>query len=217
METLQNLINGPNKLTLFRIATVPIIVILLLFPTEIFTFIAALLFSAAAITDYLDGYLARNVYGVSSFGKLMDPLADKVMVCACFVGFVEIQIPIKTLGSGDIITASLVPAWIVVIIITREFMVTGLRLLAANKGRTISAGKWGKHKTVWQIIAIVVILLGLAIRSDILRGTDALVSGTFEFGLRWTALTLSVAVALITVASGVKYISEHSDLVTRNM
>ena len=188
-----------------------------IFAIQFFKSFALLLFIVGGITDYLDGYLARNVYGVSSFGKLMDPLADKVMVCACFVGFVEIQIPIETLSSGDIITTSLVPAWIVVIIITREFMVTGLRLLAANKGRTISAGKWGKHKTVWQIIAIVVILLGLAIRSDILRGSDALVSGTFEFGLRWTALALSVAVALITVASGIKYISEHSDLVTRNM
>ena len=207
----------PNILTMSRFFLAAGIMALLAIDMQFFKSFALLLFIVGGITDYLDGYLARNVYGVSSFGKLMDPLADKVMVCACFVGFVEIQIPIKTLGSGDIITASLVPAWIVVIIITREFMVTGLRLLAANKGRTISAGKWGKHKTVWQIIAIVVILLGLAIRSDILRGTDALVSGTFEFGLRWTALTLSVAVALITVASGVKYISEHSDLVTRNM
>lgn len=207
----------PNMLTLSRFFLAAGIMAFLSIDIQFFKSFALLLFIVGGITDYLDGYLARNVYGVSSFGKLMDPLADKVMVCACFVGFVEIQIPIKTLSSGDIITASLVPAWIVVIIITREFMVTGLRLLAANKGRTISAGKWGKHKTVWQIIAIVVILLGLAIRSDILRGSDALVSGTFEFGLRWTALALSVAVALITVASGIKYISEHSDLVTRNM
>lgn len=207
----------PNMLTLSRFFLAAGIMALLAIDIQFFKSFALLVFIVGGITDYLDGYLARNVYGVSSFGKLMDPLADKVMVCACFVAFVEIQIPIKTLGSGDIITASLVPAWIVVIIITREFMVTGLRLLAANKGRTISAGKWGKHKTVWQIVAIVVILLGLAIRSDILRGADALVLETFEFGLRWTALTLSVAVALITVASGVKYISEHSDLVTRNM
>ncbi|MFT7511643.1 MAG: CDP-diacylglycerol--glycerol-3-phosphate 3-phosphatidyltransferase [Candidatus Omnitrophota bacterium] len=207
----------PNMLTLSRFGIAAIIMALLAIDMPFFKSMAFVLFIVGGITDYLDGYLARNVYGVSSFGKLMDPLADKVMVCACFVAFVEIQLPVTTLGSGDVITTSLVPAWIVVIIISREFMVTGLRLLAANKGRTISAGKWGKHKTVWQIIAIVVILLGLAVRSDILRGNDALTLSTFDFGLRWTALALSVAVALITVASGVKYISEHSDLVTRNM
>jgi CDP-diacylglycerol---glycerol-3-phosphate 3-phosphatidyltransferase len=207
----------PNMLTLSRFGIAAIIMALLAIDMPFFKSMAFVLFIVGGITDYLDGYLARNVYGVSSFGKLMDPLADKVMVCACFVAFVEIQLPVTTLGSGDVITTSLVPAWIVVIIISREFMVTGLRLLAANKGRTISAGKWGKHKTVWQIIAIVVILLGLAVRSDILRGNDALTLSTFDFGLRWTALALSVAVALITVASVVKYISEHSDLVTRNM
>ena len=207
----------PNMLTLSRFVFAGLIMALLAIDFQFFKSLALLLFIAGGITDYLDGYLARNVYGVSSFGKLMDPLADKVMVCACFVSFVEIQIPIKTLGSGDVITTALVPAWIVVIIITREFMVTGLRLLAANKSRTISAGKWGKHKTVWQIIAIVIILLGLAVRSDILRYADPLTLSTFDFGLRWTALALSSAVALITVASGFKYISEHSDLVTKNM
>jgi CDP-diacylglycerol--glycerol-3-phosphate 3-phosphatidyltransferase len=78
----------------------------------------------------------------------MDPLTDKVMVCAAFVSFVEITVQVE--GNG---LSPLVPAWIVVVIIAREFLVTGLRLLAAGKGNIMSAGKWGKHKTVWQIVA----------------------------------------------------------------
>jgi CDP-diacylglycerol--glycerol-3-phosphate 3-phosphatidyltransferase len=140
METLQNLINGPNKLTLFRIATVPIIVILLLFPTKICTFIAALLFSAAAITDYLDGFYARKRGLVSTLGKVMDPIADKLLVSSAFI-------MLTSLGW--------IPAWIVCIIIGRELAVTGLRNIIAEKGQDISASNLGKYKTGFQIAAII--------------------------------------------------------------
>lgn len=140
METLQNLINGPNKLTLFRIATVPIIVILLLFPTEICTFIAALLFSAAAITDYLDGFYARKKGLVSTLGKVMDPIADKLLVSSAFI-------MLTSLGW--------IPAWIVCVIIGRELAVTGLRNIIAEKGEDISASNLGKYKTGFQIAAII--------------------------------------------------------------
>jgi CDP-diacylglycerol--glycerol-3-phosphate 3-phosphatidyltransferase len=144
METLQNLINGPNKLTLFRIATVPIIVILLLFPTKICTFIAALLFSAAAITDYLDGFYARKRGLVSTLGKVMDPIADKLLVSSAFI-------MLTSLGW--------IPAWIVCIIIGRELAVTGLRNIIAEKGKDISASNLGKYKTGFQIAAIIPLMI----------------------------------------------------------
>jgi len=161
--------------------------------------LAMLVFVVAGITDYLDGYLARNVYGVTSFGSLMDPLTDKVLVCAAFVSFVELGIA---------------PAWIVVIIISREFLVTGLRLLAASKGVVISAGKWGKHKTIWQIIAIATILLGLAIRNDLFRDASAQLLKNYDFCFGYIALAISAAVALITTASGILYFTEHRNLIS---
>jgi len=140
METLQNLISGPNKLTLFRIAAVPVIVILLLFPTKICTFIAALLFSAAAITDYLDGFYARKRGLVSTLGKVMDPIADKLLVSSAFI-------MLTSLGW--------VQAWVVCIIIGRELAVTGLRNIIAEKGEDMSASNLGKYKTGFQIAAII--------------------------------------------------------------
>ncbi|MGD9042613.1 MAG: CDP-diacylglycerol--glycerol-3-phosphate 3-phosphatidyltransferase [Desulfobacterales bacterium] len=144
MESLQNLINGPNKLTLFRIATVPIIVVLLLFPTEVCTFIAALLFSAAAITDYLDGFIARKRGLVSTLGKVMDPIADKLLVSSAFI-------MLTSLGW--------IPAWIVCVIIGRELAVTGLRNIIAEKGEDISASNLGKYKTGFQIAAIIPLMI----------------------------------------------------------
>ena len=144
MESLQNLINGPNKLTLFRIATVPIIVILLLFPNELCTFIAALLFSAAAITDYLDGFYARKRGLVSTLGKVMDPIADKLLVSSAFI-------MLTSLGW--------IPAWIVCIIIGRELAVTGLRNIIAEKGEDVSASNLGKYKTGFQIAAIIPLMM----------------------------------------------------------
>ncbi len=199
----------PNILTISRffVAFAMMLLLSLSFPFAKST--ALFLFVVAGFTDFLDGYLARNVYGVSSFGKLMDPLADKVIVCAALVSFVEIQLPTYP--------GPLVPAYLVVIIISREFLVTGLRLLAAGKGKVISAGKWGKHKTVWQIVAIVFILLGLAIRHDMLIGASEQTLVDFDFALHWIALTLTVAVSLITVVSGAKYFYEHRELIYRNV
>jgi len=106
----------------------------------------------------------------------------------------------------------LVPAWIVIIIIAREFLVTGLRLLAASGGQVLSAGKWGKHKTVWQIVAISTILLGLAIRDDLLRSASQAVRDNYDFAFGYIAFAISIAVAAITMASGWMYFMEHSDL-----
>jgi CDP-diacylglycerol--glycerol-3-phosphate 3-phosphatidyltransferase len=163
--------------------------------------LALMVFIVAGITDYLDGHLARTKYGITAFGRLMDPLTDKVLVCAAFVAFVELK---------------LVPAWIVVVIISREFLVTGLRLLAASRGEVLQAGKWGKHKTVWQIVAISALLLGLAIRHDLLRTATATVKNNYDFAFHWIALGVSIAVAAVTLASGWMYFMEHRDLIRHN-
>ena len=144
MATLQNLIHGPNLLTLFRIAAVPIIIILMLFPNRFCVFIAAMVFSAAAITDYLDGFYARKRNMVTTLGKIMDPVADKLLVSSAFI----------------MLTAQgWVPAWMVCIIIGRELAVTGLRNVIAEKGEDLSASNLGKFKTGFQIAAIIPLMI----------------------------------------------------------
>jgi CDP-diacylglycerol--glycerol-3-phosphate 3-phosphatidyltransferase len=136
--------NPPNLLTISRfiLAAVFMICLSLSFPGA--PLVSTLVFGIAALTDALDGHLARNVYGCSDFGKLMDPLADKVLTAAAFIGFVELRI---------------MPAWMVTLILSREMMVTGLRLLATNKGIVLAAGSWGKQKTIWQMVFISAVLL----------------------------------------------------------
>lgn len=133
--------NAANRVTLLRIAFIPVFVVALLanFPNwgPIW---AAVIFTILAATDAVDGYLARSRNEVTNFGKLIDPLADKLLVTAALVALVE-------LGS--------LPAWIALVIISREFIVTGLRMIAVVEGRVIAAGSFGKLKTVMQIIAIV--------------------------------------------------------------
>jgi CDP-diacylglycerol--glycerol-3-phosphate 3-phosphatidyltransferase len=203
--------NLPNILTLSRLGLVFLMMVLLASTTIPFAkSMALVVFAIAGITDFLDGHIARRRNLVTAFGRLMDPLTDKVMVCAAFVSFVEIHFRVQKVGMN----VPLVPAWIAVIIISREFLVTGLRLLAANKGNIISAGRWGKHKTAWQIVAIVIILLGLAIRSDLLRDAGAQTKLDFDFAFYWITYGVSVSVALITVASGAMYFMQHRELIS---
>lgn len=191
------MISVPNALTLSRFVMAALMLALLSLPDTIpfMKSLALIVFIIAGITDYYDGHLARTVYGVTTFGKLMDPLADKVIVSAAFISFVEM---------------SLVPAYIVVIIIAREFLVTGLRLVAVEKGHVIAAGKWGKHKTVWQIVAIIIILLGAALRHDVLRHANPDFLANYDTAFGVIAYAISGAVALITVASGYLYFSENA-------
>jgi CDP-diacylglycerol--glycerol-3-phosphate 3-phosphatidyltransferase len=199
--------NLPNVLTLSRLGLAAVMMGLLTVPIPYAKSAALLVFAVAGITDYLDGYLARKQNLISAFGRLMDPLTDKVMVCAAFVSFVEINV----MHNGR--SVALVPAWIVVVIVAREFLVTGLRLLAANRGNIISAGKWGKHKTVWQIVAIVILLLGVAVRDDLLRGAGTKLLTDYNFCLYYIARGVSLAVAVITVSSGVMYFIQHRELI----
>lgn len=141
---IKNILSHPNSLTLFRVAAVPVIVMLLLFPTRLCSFISALVFTVAAITDFLDGFFARQRGLVSNFGKVMDPIADKVLM-----------------STSLIMLASLrwIPAWIVCIIIGREIAVTGLRNIIAQKGKDVSASSLGKYKTGFQIAAIIPLMI----------------------------------------------------------
>ena len=136
----QSLLTHPNTLTLFRIVSAPVIVILLMMPNRFTALLAGLLFSAAAITDYFDGYLARRYGLVSNLGKVMDPVADKLLVsCALIM--------LSALGW--------MPAWIACIIIGRELAVTGLRNIIAQNRLDVSASSLGKYKTGFQIAAII--------------------------------------------------------------
>ncbi len=139
-KTLIDKLSHPNSLTMYRILAAPILVVFLLFPNPVCTFLAALLFSAAAITDYLDGFYARRFGLVSNFGKIMDPLADKLLVSSAFI-------MLSSLGW--------IPAWIVCVIIGRELAVTGLRNFIAENKMDLSASALGKYKTGFQIAAII--------------------------------------------------------------
>jgi CDP-diacylglycerol--glycerol-3-phosphate 3-phosphatidyltransferase len=141
---VKNILSLPNGLTLFRVASSPIILILLLFPSRLTTFIAAIFFSVAAITDFLDGFFARQKGLVSNFGKVMDPIADKVLVSTSFI-------MLTALGW--------IPAWMVCIIIGREIAVTGLRNIIAQKSKDLSASTLGKYKTGFQIAAIIPLMI----------------------------------------------------------
>ena len=141
---MKSILSHPNTLTLFRIAAVPIIVILMLFPNRVACFAAAIIFSVAASTDYFDGYFARRFGLVSNLGKVMDPVADKLLVSSAFI-------MLAALGWA--------PAWMVCIIIGREIAVTGLRNIIAEKGEDVSASNLGKYKTGFQIAAAIPLLI----------------------------------------------------------
>ena len=134
--------NIANKLTLFRVFLVPIFIMSLLF-LGINNILGFLIFVIASLTDMLDGYLARSRNLVTTFGKFMDPLADKLLVQSALICF---------LAKG------LLPAWMVIVILSREFIISGFRLVAADKGIVIAAGIWGKLKTVFQMVMSVLLI-----------------------------------------------------------
>lgn len=139
--------NLPNKITLFRACMIPFFVVFLLMdqiPGN--TYIAAAIFIIASLSDALDGYLARKYHLVTNFGKFMDPLADKLLVCSALICFTGMQ---------------LVPAWVIIIIIGREFIISGFRLIASDNGIVIAASYWGKFKTTAQMIMCILLILHL--------------------------------------------------------
>lgn len=140
--------NLPNKLTIFRVILIPFFVFFLLAPyfEGYGNYIAVAIFILASLTDLLDGKIARKYHLVTDFGKFMDPLADKLLVCAAMICLVE---------SGQL------PAWIVIVIISREFIISGFRLVASDNGVVIAASYWGKFKTTFQMLMIIVLILDI--------------------------------------------------------
>lgn len=186
--------NLPNKLTLLRAVLVPFFLLMLFVDSIPVNFTLALvIFAAASITDALDGHIARKNNLITNFGKFLDPLADKVLVISALIAFVEL----------DIISS--VP---VIVIVAREFMVSGLRLLAADDGVVVAAGFWGKLKTAFTMVSIVVILVSLAL------------SGDFELISEGVQKGIDVAIGLLiwistalTVISGCVYLKGYWHLI----
>jgi CDP-diacylglycerol--glycerol-3-phosphate 3-phosphatidyltransferase len=201
--------NLPNQLTLARIGLTGLLAICLTVPAiPCRKTLAMVIFMMAGLTDYLDGKLARSRNLISAFGQLMDPVADKILVCAAFVSFVALD--------------QIVPAWMVIVIISREFVVTGVRLLAIRDGTVISAGAWGKQKMIWQTLLIIAILVGLALRDELfpwLLSADGLsrIQPVFNPIFEWSVWGFALAVTLLTLVSGLAYLWDNRTLLTRDV
>ncbi|MEW6619716.1 MAG: CDP-diacylglycerol--glycerol-3-phosphate 3-phosphatidyltransferase [bacterium] len=194
--------NLANKLTLLRIILVPFFVIFLAYDNVYSYYLSLLVFLICAITDIYDGKIARK-YGLeTTFGKFADPLADKILVSAAFIYFVEMP-------------ALHIPAWMVILIITREFVVTGLRMIAMSKGVVIAASLKGKLKTTFQITTIIIILLILVIKTY-LRDFLGIENTLFPFSvvLEYTPLILMSITTFFTVITGIWFTILHKKLVT---
>ena len=136
--------NLPNKLTTMRMILVPVFIIIYLCTGN--GWISAAVFIAASFTDFLDGHLARKYNLVTNYGKIMDPLADKLLVCSALICLIELNA---------------LPAWMVIIIISREFIISGFRLIASDNGVVIAASYWGKFKTTFQMVSVVLLILDI--------------------------------------------------------
>src|SRR2546423_15191651 len=179
--------NLPNKLTISRFILTVAFLAVMFSRVRFHETIALVLFVAGGISDFLDGEIARRQKLITNFGILMDPLADKIMVCSAFIAFVGLN---------------WMPAWMVVIIVARELAITGLRLLAASKNVVLAAEGYGKHKTISQIIAIIAILVLHSY--DQWGAVGRVVFGWSLFGAPWltwfTRLAIWVAVALTFIS-----------------
>ncbi len=180
--------NLPNKLTLLRILLSFVLMGLLFFGGLAARVLALLVFLGACLTDYFDGKIARARHCITNFGKIMDPLADKILVLGAFLSFVELQ---------------LVPAWMVVIIIIRELFLTSVRLLAMRRGLVLAAENAGKHKTVSQMLTIFVILVFLIIRET--GVTFSFWSLDLEKALKNSIFVLMILTVALTIVSGLTY------------
>ena len=188
--------NLPNKLTIFRIVLAFIFIIFLFLPGLGFKIAALFTFLLASATDALDGYLAKKYNQITDFGRLMDPIADKILILSAFLAFVQMQ---------------LVPAWMVVIIVFREVSMTGLRALALTKGKVISADSGGKHKTACQVFAIVAILLLIIFREagpKVLSFWSPKTEATYKHVI---FILMFITVAL-TLASGISYLIKNKEV-----
>jgi CDP-diacylglycerol--glycerol-3-phosphate 3-phosphatidyltransferase len=195
--------NLPNKLTVSRFGLTAAFLLVIYSGMPYHETIALVLFSAAGVTDFLDGKIARDRNIITNFGILCDPLADKIMTCSAFIAFV---------GLGRM------PAWMVVIIVARELAITGLRMLAASKHVVLASERYGKHKTISQIVAIIAILVMMSYGKW--GGFGQAVFGFPVFGAAWVVWFAEVmkwvAVAL-TAISGCLYLWRNRALYLSDM
>ena len=190
--------NLANKLTMLRVILVPIFLIFLIGKGIPYgSIIATLIFIIASLTDQLDGYIARSRNQITNFGKFMDPLADKLLVTAALISLVELH---------------LIPSWAAVIIIAREFAVSGLRTVAASEGTVIAASWWGKIKTVTQIIAIVSLLLKVNL-TQIIEANINVHPALNSFFKIEPAIMLIIAVVM-TIISGIDYFAKNKEVIS---
>ena len=176
--------NLPNKLTILRVILIPFFVFFLISPffDGYENYIALAIFIIASLTDMADGKIARKYNLVTNFGKFMDPLADKLLVCSAMICLVDLK---------------LIPVWVVLIIIAREFIISGFRLVASDNGIVIAASYWGKFKTTFQMLMVIVIIFNINLKLSWLN----------IFG------TLLIYVALVlTVVSLIDYIAKNKDV-----
>ena len=182
--------NLPNKLTLARIIAVPFFIAAYICG---WFWAALVLFCAASLTDYFDGKIAREQGLVTNFGKIMDPLADKILVYSALCLFIE---------------SGLISAWMLIIILAREFVIAGMRTVAASEGRVLAAGMSGKIKTVLQMVAVILYLLALSLDvTDPARG-----SGSIAATVMMVANVVFWAALVMTVYSGAEYVIKNKDV-----
>lgn len=175
--------NLPNKLTMFRVILIPFFIVFLLMPiTSYDKWIALVIFIVASLTDLLDGKIARKYNLVTNFGKFMDPLADKLLVCSALICLIELH---------------KISAWMVIIIIAREFIISGFRLVASDNGVVIAASYWGKFKTTFQMVAVCLLIADIPAVHLL------------------TQIVLWIAV-ILTVVSLADYIIKNKDVMKEN-
>ncbi|MGN0072847.1 MAG: CDP-diacylglycerol--glycerol-3-phosphate 3-phosphatidyltransferase [Coriobacteriales bacterium] len=190
-QVKDNILTPANIVTVVRILLIPVFVAILVSPWPALTenlplwaslqpWIAALVFVAISATDAVDGYLARSRNQVTDFGKFLDPLADKILVCAALLGLVELQ---------------LLPSWIALIILAREFIVSGLRMLAASQGLVVAASWYGKVKTVSQIVAIIAFIIKDTVQ---LQAVGELFATAFNI-FSWLAMLVAVIMTIVSM------------------
>jgi CDP-diacylglycerol--glycerol-3-phosphate 3-phosphatidyltransferase len=210
--------NLANRLTSFRIIATVFFVMAVLLPVDgvvhtTFPFTRALalaIFIVASLTDWLDGYVARKHGQLTNFGALLDPVADKILTTAAYICFIEVRaIP------SDPNSAPIVQGWMVLIIVSRDFLIMGLRLIAREQGVVLTAEELGKHKTVSQMVTIIFILIGLSARDDFQWfGQDAAhCNWLFATVVFWMML----ATVALTVISGLAYLYKYRKLFMENV
>lgn len=185
--------NTPNKLSLLRVALIPVLVLCMYQPGWFFILLSAAVFGAAAYTDYLDGHIARRDHIVTDFGKFIDPVADKLLNLSAMIMLTH---------------AGLLPHWAVIVILARELAVDGLRMVAVGQGRVIAAGKLGKIKTVSQIVLVLFLMIAGRMAPILFGGVPVLLTIVDVIG--WI---ITLWVVAITIWSGVDYFQKNFDVI----